>query len=106
MSHLFEKLIPFLPQEFDIIDEPNGQNCFMYCLDIPKQRKKFGRKDFDSELEKRGYQYFNYSKESIEIGDIIVYSIPWFIDSIRQHAGVYVGNGRVQSKWGGKFSFN
>ncbi|MBW3020912.1 hypothetical protein KY334_06455 [Candidatus Woesearchaeota archaeon] len=100
MKHLFEKLIPFLPQEFEVIEEPNGQNCFMYCLNIPKQKKEFGRRNFNLKLEERGYEYFDFSKGSIEVGDIIVYSVPGIIDSIRRHAGVYVGNGRVRSRWG------
>jgi hypothetical protein len=100
MPYLFEKLIPFLPEEFKIVDEPNGQNCFMYSLNIKTRRKKFGAKDFDLELERRGYQYQDFSITQLIEGDIIVYSIHRFIHSIRTHAGIYVGNGRIQSRWG------
>ncbi len=100
MAHLFEKLIPFLPEDFEIIAEPNGQNCFMYCLDIKPKRREFGRKEFNLELEQRGYRYQGFSKTQPKKDDIIVYSIPGFINSIRKHAGIYMGNGRVQSRWG------
>ena len=98
--HLFEKLIPFLPEGIEVVGNPNGQNCFMYCLDITPRRKEFGIKEFNMELEHQGYQYSNFSKNNLQIRDIIVYSRPGFIDSIRQHAGIYVGKGRVRSRWG------
>jgi len=100
MNHLFEKLIPFLPENFEVIDKPNGQNCFMYSLDIKNRKKKFGAREFNLELERRGYQCQDFSTDQIRKGDIIVYSIPGFVDSIRTHAGIYVGNERVQSRWG------
>ena len=100
ISHLFEKLIPFLPDGIEVVGNPNGQNCFMYCLDMSPIRRKFGRKAFDVELEHQGYQYSNFSKDNLQIGDIIVYSTQGFIDPIGQHAGIYVGNGRVRSRWG------
>ena len=65
MPHLFEKLIPFLPEGFEVVGNPNGQNCFMYCLDINSRRKKFGIKAFDMELEHRAYQYSNFSKNKL-----------------------------------------
>jgi hypothetical protein len=99
-NHLFEKLLPFFPEGFDVIEGPNGQNCFMYCLNIPTQKRTFGRREFDAELEKRGYVYRDFSMNDLLVGDIIVYSVPTFLDPIRKHAGIYVGNGRVRSRWG------
>ncbi|MFW6285620.1 MAG: hypothetical protein ACOC16_00445 [Nanoarchaeota archaeon] len=100
MSHLYKKLIPFVPEEFEVIDKPNGQNCFMYSLGILKPNIRFGREKFYFNLKSRNYQSFNYSKDIVEKGDIIVYSTPGYIDSVIQHAGVYVGNGRVRARWG------
>lgn len=100
IAHLFEKLIPFLPEDFEVVGKPNGQNCFMYCLDIPSPKKNFGRNEFDQELENRKYSYSNFSDKDLKIGDIIVYSLPGIINSVRTHAGIYVGNGRAQSRWG------
>jgi hypothetical protein len=101
LPHLYRKLIPFLPERFEVIDGPNRQNCYMYCLNIdPKRTKRFERREFDMELEKRGYNYYEFSRKNLRVGDIIVYSVFNHIDSIRTHAGIYIGNGRVRSRWG------
>ncbi len=101
MRHLFHKFAEFLPAEFTIIDPPNGQNCFMHALNIdPKTTRKFGRDLFDEELTKRGYQCIDYEDTQPQAGDIIVYSVEGIIDSIREHAALYVGDGRVRSRWG------
>jgi hypothetical protein len=96
IPRLYQKLIPFLPEGFLVAGEPNGQNCYMYCLDIANGAAA----QFNQELENRGYQCQGYSSEVVRVGDIIVYSVSGPFDSYRRHAGVYVGNGRVRSRWG------
>lgn len=104
MCHLYEKFSEFLPKEFTIIDGPNAQNCFMYSMGIdPKTTKKFGRNAFDAELVKRKYECIPFQNTLPEKGDIIVYSINGMIDTVRQHAAIYMGDGRVRSRWGYHF---
>jgi hypothetical protein len=100
IPRLYHKFIPFLPEGFSIVGEPNGQNCYMYCLGIISGRAQFDRRQFDHELENRGYQHQRYSSETVQIGDIIVYSVSGPLDSYRRHAAIYVGNGKVRSRWG------
>ena len=99
-EHLYHKLLPFLPKEFTVLDGPSGQNCFMHCLDIPPQKAPFGRREFDAELTNRSYAWQRYADGEAKEGDIIVYSVASIIDSVREHAALYVGDGRVQSRWG------
>ncbi len=98
--HLYAKLMPFLPEEFTVVAPPNGQNCFMHALDIDPSQAPFGRREFDRELQCRGYRCMPFAGNQPQKQDIIVYSVEGVIDSIREHAAVYVGNGRVQSRWG------
>jgi cell wall-associated NlpC family hydrolase len=101
IPRLYQKFIPFLPEGFLVAGEPNGQNCYMYCLDIASgAAAQFERGQFNQELENRGYQYQRYSSEVVQVGDVIVYSVSGSFDSYRSHAGVYVGSGRVRSRWG------
>lgn len=97
----YHKLIPFIPKEFEIVGEPNGQNCYMYCLNInPKIIKKFERKDFLDQLEKEKFETLSI-KNKLNLGDIITYSIPHpFYGSIINHVGIYVGDDNVKSRWG------
>ncbi len=94
------KLIPFLPEGFEWIDDPNGQNCFMYSLGVPPRGEKFGRREFDAELERRLYLPLEYHDQEVREGDIVVYSVQGIIDRTREHAAVYMGDGRVRSRWG------
>lgn len=98
--HLYRKLIPFLPEDFEVVGEPTGQNCFMHCLDIHPPQKEFGRRAFDAQMEARGFTCLPYKEHEPRKGDIIAYAIDGYIDSIRQHVGLYVGEGRVRSRWG------
>lgn len=100
MRKHYRKLLPFLPREFEVIGEPNGQNCFMYALDIPKSRKEFGRERFDAELARRNYVCTPYLDIEPVKDDIVVYSIADMIDSFRTHAAKFVGGDRVRSRWG------
>ncbi len=73
----------------------------------------FGRIEFKRELEKRGYGKIKFLEDRLNLGDVIIYKIPkrdglhsfskedFEIEpnTIWQHAGVYVGNGRVRSRW-------
>lgn len=100
MRKHYRKLLSFLPEEFEVLAEPSGQNCFMYALGIEKSREEFGRKLFDAELARRNYVCTNYMDTQPMKDDIIVYSIANIIDSQRTHAAKFMGSGRVRSRWG------
>lgn len=100
MRKHYRKLLPFLPREFEVLDGPSGQNCFMYALDIPKQKPPFGRAEFDAELARRGYTCVPYLDAEPVPDDLIVYNVATMIDAVRTHAAKFVGGDRVRSRWG------
>jgi len=92
----YAELVAFLPKEFSFIEPPkDGQNCFGYALDLEDYIDKW---EFDGMLYE--LNYIQCDKDSLENGVVVAYcgADPEFTGF--KHAGIYIGDERVRSRWG------
>jgi len=94
-ENFYEQFEGFLPSELDMVGPPLDQNAFGYCFDIFGE---IGSRQFYDLL--KSHRYESKSKHNLELGDIIaVFRIdPDFGPTT--HAGIYLGDGLMRSRWG------
>jgi hypothetical protein len=86
----FEK---FMPQGFSFAGKPENQTVFGYCFDYFDY---FDVKRFLTKLEEETDHLLGAGEK----GDIVVYSTDYpGLSEIPVHAGVYLGNNVVSSRW-------
>jgi len=108
MPEFYEQFEPFLPEGFDLIDKPMNQNAFEFCLGF--SGRNTDSRGFLAELALRGYENrvgaeffprtgFQVDAEGLQPEDILGYyqGAP---ELGHTHAGIYMGEGRVRSRWG------
>jgi len=88
----YKKFEAFLPKEFSIVGPPEEQDCFGFCLDVSHV---VGREKFQEVMYRLGTE----ADQNLTLGDTILYYHDVGI-SILNHAGKYIGEGMVSSRWG------
>lgn len=96
MPEHYKKFENFIPKEFQIIGPPvEGQNCFGYALGF---NQTLDRREFTELLG--GHDWVGGSVEDLAEGDVVAYfKYDPDIDGFN-HAGIYVGNGRIRDRSG------
>ncbi len=100
MKQHYHKLEPFLPNELQIIQEPNRQNCFEYALSAKPGKVKNSFIFWDI-LNTEGRKLKPFDSKKIREGDLVAYALPNIIGDVYiRHAGIYQGDNIVHSRWG------
>ena len=100
LRHLYKKLEPFLPDEFDLIAPPNRDDCSRFVFGRVFN-KKYCWGVHLNHLLNSGYELISFDNQLAEIGDVVVYTgTDVYTGPVWIHVARYVGNSRVRSRWG------